>query len=217
MKTFFFPLNKHFSLIKPPRPLSWISLRLKLRENAINLMPHISSFSVFLKTCRCQQLVGACSCQCGFRARKFLFSQKKVENRDRVEISHHRSSELSIVLWRITWINDNYMSTIIKMLAKKFTSDEHLANHLARVIWLGTIVFTFTQNGKSHDMKMAKQKMFIVMHTKCEAGSIAKPSWTTKETQLITWLTVVKKSCNLAVNIPRLFIVPSKREREKDI
>lgn len=85
-KHFFFPLNKHFSLIKPPRPLSWISLRLKLRENAINLMPHISSFSVFLKTCRCQQLVGACSCQCGFRARKFLFSQKKVENRDRVEI-----------------------------------------------------------------------------------------------------------------------------------
>lgn len=81
----FFPLNKHFSPIKPQRPLSWISLHLKLRENAINLMPHISSFSVFLKTCRCQQLVGACSCRCGFRARKFLFSRKKVENRDRVE------------------------------------------------------------------------------------------------------------------------------------
>lgn len=64
----------------------------------------------------------------------------------------------------------------MQMLAKKFTSDERLAHQLARVIWLGTIVFTFTQNGKSHDMEMAKQKMFIVMHTKCEAGSMAKPS-----------------------------------------
>lgn len=115
--------------------------------NAATQLP----FSVFQVVPRLTSSLYSVKTIFSFARVNFFFARsKKVENRDQ---KHAASADLSfskrdcITKWHVC-DSEDLTDYAKKQHIEMFTSDNRSANFV-RLIWMGTIFFTFTQNGKS--------------------------------------------------------------------